>query len=71
MPMDLASAGYVVAAPTHAGDNYADQRRQASPALFNQRADQLRATLDYVLKAWPDAPRVDAHRIGSFGMRSH
>jgi predicted dienelactone hydrolase len=68
LAMDLASAGFVVAAPTHAGDNYADESRQASPALFNQRAGQLRATLDYVLKAWPGAAHVDADRVGSFGM---
>lgn len=68
LAMDLASAGYVVAAPTHAGDNYADQSRQASPAIFNQRAEQMRATLDYVLKAWPNASRVDAQRVGSFGL---
>ena len=50
LAMDLASAGYVVAAPTHAGDNHADQSRQGSPALFSERAGQIRATLDYVLK---------------------
>jgi predicted dienelactone hydrolase len=68
LAMALASAGYVVAAPTHAGDNFADQSRQASPALFSQRADQLRATLDYLLKAWPDAAHLDATRIGAYGM---
>lgn len=68
LAMDLASAGYVVAAPTHAGDNYADPSRQGSPALFSQRATQLRATLDHVLGDWPGARHVDASRVGAFGM---
>lgn len=68
LAMELASAGYVVAAPTHAGDNYADQSRQGSPALFSQRAEQMRATADHVLEAWPGASRVDASRIGAYGL---
>ncbi|WP_333677748.1 dienelactone hydrolase family protein [Dyella sp.] len=67
LAMDLASAGYVVAAPTHAGDNYADRSRQDSPALFNERAEQVRATLDYVLQRWPNAHAVDQSRVGAFG----
>ena len=68
LAMDLASAGYVVAAPTHAGDNYADQSRQGSPALFSQRAEQMRSTLDHVLKAWPGgASHVDSRRVGAYG----
>jgi len=68
LAMDLASAGYVVAAPTHAGDNYADSSRQASPALFSERAGQMRATADYVLGTWSGAPRLDSARVGAFGM---
>lgn len=68
LAMDLASAGYVVAAPTHAGDNYADQSRQGSPALFSQRAEQMRATLDHVLKRWAGAPQVDPTRVGAYGL---
>ena len=68
LAMDLASAGYVVAAPTHAGDNHADQIRQGSPALFNQRADQMRSTLDHLLTAWPGASHVDSSRVGAYGM---
>lgn len=68
LAMDLASAGYVVAAPTHTGDNYADQSRQSSPALFSQRAEQLRSTMDYVLKSWTGAAHVDGGRVGAYGM---
>ncbi|HZH44813.1 MAG TPA: dienelactone hydrolase family protein [Lysobacter sp.] len=68
LAMDLASAGYVVAAPTHAGDNYADPSRQSSPELFSQRAGQMRATLDYVLKTWAGAAHVDGRRVGAYGL---
>jgi predicted dienelactone hydrolase len=67
LAMELASAGYVVAAPTHPGDNYADQTRQASPEIFSQRAEQMRATLDHLLKTWPGAAQVDPDRVGAFG----
>lgn len=67
LAMDLANAGYVVAAPTHAGDNYADRSRQASPALYSERAGQVRATVDYVLKRWSHRAAVDASRVGAYG----
>jgi predicted dienelactone hydrolase len=68
LAMDLASAGYVVAAPTHAGDNFADRSRQNSPALFSQRAEQMRATLDFVLGEWTGAAAADASRVGAYGL---
>lgn len=67
LAMALADAGYVVMAPTHAGDNFADPGRQGSPALFSQRAAQLRATVDFALGGWRDAPHVDGARVGAFG----
>lgn len=67
LALALASAGYVVMAPTHAGDNFADASRQGSPALFSQRAAQLRATVDFALTGWKDAGHVDATRVGAFG----
>ncbi|MBV6424391.1 MAG: hypothetical protein NAOJABEB_02201 [Steroidobacteraceae bacterium] len=68
LAMEMASAGFVVAAPTHIGDNSADVSRQGSPMLFSQRAGQLRSTLDYMLGAWPGAAHVDAARVSAFGM---
>lgn len=68
LAMDLASAGYVVVAPTHAGDNFADQSRQSSPALFNERAEQVVATLTYVQDDWIDGGHIDKQRIGAYGM---
>jgi predicted dienelactone hydrolase len=67
LAMDLADAGYVVAAPTHAGDNYADRSRQGSAALFSERAEQVRATVDYVLMDWPQRGDVDPSRVGAYG----
>ncbi|MGB3746814.1 MAG: dienelactone hydrolase family protein [Rhodanobacter sp.] len=67
LAMELASAGYVVAAPTHGGDNVADQSRQGDPAIFSQRAGQIRATIDYVRSSWAGAAHVDPERVGAFG----
>lgn len=67
LAMDLADAGYVVVAPTHAGDNYADRSRQGSPALFSERAGHVRAAVDYALKQWPQRNAVDPARVGAYG----
>jgi predicted dienelactone hydrolase len=62
----LARAGFVVAAPTHTGDNYRDQSRALDVA---GRARQLGRVIDYVLLSWkPHA--VDAGRVGAFGFSS-
>ena len=68
LAMALASAGYIVAAPMHAGDNFLDQGLAASATLFNERNRQLRATIDAMLKDWPGHDQVDAARIGAFGL---
>jgi predicted dienelactone hydrolase len=68
LAMALASAGYVVAAPTHAGDNYADQSAVGSATFFSARTGQLRATLDHMLTTWPGHERIDAARVGGFGL---
>jgi predicted dienelactone hydrolase len=54
----LARAGFVVAAPTHPGDNYQDQSRAAQ---IRRRPPQLQRVVDYMLAgARPHRPR--AHR---------
>ena len=59
----LARAGFVVAAPTHSGDNYRDQSRALD---LRGRVRQLSAVIDAVTSSWvPGA--VDAARIGAFG----
>jgi len=68
LAMALASAGYVVAAPTHAGDNFADQSAVGTGTFFTARTGQLRATLDHMLTKWPGHERIDAARVGGFGL---
>lgn len=67
LALSLASAGYVVAAPMHTGDNYADQSAVGSPALFSGRNAELRASVDHMLKAWTGRASIDPARIGAFG----
>ena len=61
-------AGYVVAAPMHAGDNYADQSAAGSASLYSGRNRQLHDTIDYMLGDWQGHDRIDPERIGAFGM---
>lgn len=67
LALALASAGYVVAAPMHPGDNFADRSAAGSVSLFNGRARQLRATVDHMLTAWPEHRRIDPQRVGAYG----
>jgi predicted dienelactone hydrolase len=60
----LARAGFVVAAPTHPGDNYKDQSRAAQ---IRRRPPQLQRVTDYMLSEWPDHARIDPERVGAFG----
>lgn len=57
----LADAGYVVAAVTHAGDNYADQSRSI---FIMDRPRQVSRVIDHMLANWDV---VDQARIGMFG----
>lgn len=68
LALSLASAGYVVVAPFHRGDNFADQSRAGSPMLFSDRVSDLNVTVDLVLNRWSEAGRVDSARVGAFGM---
>jgi predicted dienelactone hydrolase len=67
LALALADAGYVVAAPMHAGDNYADQSAVGSVSWLSGRNQQLRATVDYMLGSWPGHDRIDPERVGAFG----
>jgi predicted dienelactone hydrolase len=60
----LAQAGFVVAAPTHTGDNLHDQSRVMR---IWDRSRQLRAVTDWVLTAWPAHAHLDQAHIGVFG----
>jgi len=67
LALALAGQGFVVAAPMHDGDNFADQRAFSSASWLANRTRQIHATLDYMLATWPGHERIDAQRIGMFG----
>ena len=60
----LADAGYVVAAVTHTGDNYADQSRSV---FIMDRPKQMRRVIDHMLSGWDGSAVIDSARIGTFG----
>jgi predicted dienelactone hydrolase len=60
----LADAGYVVAAVTHAGDNYKDQSRSAD---IMDRPRQISRVIDHMLSSWEGHAAIDPARIGMFG----
>jgi len=67
LAMAVAAAGYVVAAPMHTGDNYADQSRAAAATLFAGRVQELRATVDHLLSQWPGHTQINPQQVGAFG----
>jgi len=67
LALALAAAGYVVAAPMHTGDNYADQSAVGSVSWLSDRTGQLRATVDYMLGSWQGRDHIDPERVGAFG----
>jgi predicted dienelactone hydrolase len=60
----LADTGYVVAAVTHRGDNYADQSRSV---FLMDRPKQMRRVIDHMLSSWDGRAAIDPARIGMFG----
>ena len=67
LALALANAGYIVAAPMHTGDNYADQSAVGSVSWLRGRTSELHATVDYMLKHWQGHDRINPERIGAFG----
>ena len=63
----LAKAGFVVAAVTHTGDNYADQSYAANWKDLIDRPRQIEVVLDYMLASWPAHAQINSGRIGMFG----
>lgn len=60
----LAEAGFVAAALTHTGDNWADM---SMGTRIWERPRQLKVLTDYMVSGWRDRGHVDAGRIGAFG----
>jgi predicted dienelactone hydrolase len=67
LAMDLAKAGFVVAALEHTGDNYRDRSRSFVRANFLARPLQVGAAIDFLTKAWRHKAAIDPARIGMFG----
>lgn len=67
LAMELAAAGYVVAAPMHTGDNYLDQSGLLTAGWLASRNREMRQTTDYLLAAWVSHGRLDPARVGAFG----
>lgn len=63
----LASAGFVVAAVTHTGDNARDQGYVGTPRWFIDRPRHIYLVLRYMLDAWPAHQQIDRARVGMFG----
>lgn len=63
----LAGAGFVVAAPTHTGDNYADQSYAGNRVDLIDRPRQMAVVLDWIVNNWSARGSVDGRRIGVFG----
>lgn len=63
----LAEAGFVVAAVTHTGDNYADHANSFSRRNFAERPRQISRVIDFMLREWPSRGAIDPARIGIFG----
>ncbi|MEM5345026.1 alpha/beta hydrolase family protein [Paraburkholderia azotifigens] len=63
----LADNGFVVAAINHPGDTFSDMSRAEEMSEFVERPTDIKRLIDYMLKAAPDAARIDPGRIGFFG----
>lgn len=60
----LADAGFVVAAVSHAGDNYADQSRSTD---VMDRPRQISRVIDHMLSTWQGHALIDPTRVGMYG----
>ncbi|MEO8567013.1 MAG: dienelactone hydrolase family protein [Betaproteobacteria bacterium] len=63
----LASAGFVVAAVTHSGDNARDESYVGTPRWLIDRPRHIHAVLDYMLDEWPSRGQIDPAKVGVFG----
>ena len=63
----LARAGYLVAIPEHAGDNWHDSS-QIGPPSWQRRPQEVSRAIDVLAGDARFAPLFDAQRVGVFGM---
>ena len=67
LALELAGHGFVVAAPMHPGDNFADQRALQSATWFVNRTREVHSAIDFMLAAWPAHEHIDPARVGIYG----
>lgn len=65
--MALAEAGFVVAAPTHPGDNFQDDSAVGTTAWLVDRSRHLRRVTDFMVSGWAGRSHLDQGRVGIFG----
>jgi predicted dienelactone hydrolase len=63
----LAAEGFVVAAPTHTGDNYMDQSYAGKRRDLTDRPRQATLVLSFMLESWSYHNLLDHGRVGMFG----
>ena len=65
----LADAGFIVAAITHPADKVRGQDPSGGEAIaaLTSRPEDIMHLIDFMLGPWPQAAKVDPHRIGFFG----
>lgn len=63
----LADAGFIVVAINHPHANYADMSRANGLQALLRRPLDIKRTIDFMLDAFPDAKRIDPHRVGFYG----
>jgi len=62
----LAAAGFVVAAPTHTGDNFRDDSYVGTARWLTERPRHMERVIEYMRSGWPEHTRLDG-RVGVFG----
>lgn len=67
LALALANAGFVVVAPMHNGDNYADQSAVGSVSWLSQRNSEIHTTIDYMLDKWKYHDHINPERVGAYG----
>ncbi len=63
----LVAAGFIVAAPLHAGDNFRDAAK-AGPESWRSRPVEVSKTIDALASSGIWGARIEARKVGVFGM---
>src|SRR3546814_8404101 len=64
----LAEAGFVVAAPTHTGDNFRDDSAVGTSDWLVDRSRHISRVTDFMTDSWTNHARLDGERVGVFSL---